>query len=321
LTASVIGRERELAAIEAVLGRAPGTPANLVFHGDPGIGKSVLLRSAVASAGAGGMRVLGGAGYESEAQLAFAGLHQLFAPVLGYLDGLEPVQRSALRRSLGMEDGPAPDRLTLSAATLAALALVAADGPVLIVVEDAHWVDEPTREIIMFVLLRMRPWDLRAVFTRRPLHDRERVLPEINMFPVGPLDAVASGRLLDATAPGLPGPARAQVLRHAAGNPLALVELPSAIGPMAAAGPDMLPAATPVRTRLESVYAARLAGLAEVTRERLLRVAVDGDALEHGAGGPNGLSAWPSTVATRGTGPRRTRWRIATQKASVRSRG
>ena len=287
----MIGREPELAAIEAVLGRAPGAPANLVFHGEPGIGKSVLLRTAIASAQAAGIRILGGVGYESEAQLTFAGLHQLFAPVLGYLDDLEPAQRSALRRALGMEEGPAPDRLTLSAATLAALALVAADGPVLIAVEDAHWVDEPTREIMMFVLLRMRPWDLRAVFTRRPLHDRERVLPEINMFQVGPLDAIASGQLLDATVPGLPGPARAQVLRYAAGNPLALVELPSAIGPSAAAGPDMLPAATPVRTRLESVYAARLAGLAEGTRDRLLSVAVDGDALEHGAGGPNVLSA------------------------------
>ena len=86
MAASVIGRERELAAIEAVLGRAPGTGSNLVFHGEPGIGKSVLLRTAVASAQAAGMRILGGAGYESEAQLTFAGLHQLFAPALGYLD-------------------------------------------------------------------------------------------------------------------------------------------------------------------------------------------------------------------------------------------
>src|SRR4051812_16872568 len=102
----IIGRARELAALEATIDRAPGAPPNLVLHGDPGVGKTVLLRAGVDHATRRGIRVLSCTGYETEAELAFSGLYQLFAPVMEYLDRVEPFHRSVIRRILGFEDGP-----------------------------------------------------------------------------------------------------------------------------------------------------------------------------------------------------------------------
>ncbi|MGW3352483.1 AAA family ATPase [Nonomuraea rubra] len=274
----IIGRERELAVLRQAIDRVPGVLPNVVLHGDPGVGKSVLLQAGMAYAAERGMRVVGGSGFESEAQLAFAGLHQLFAPVMEYLDRVEPFHRDVLRRVLGLQDGPAPDRLAISVASLAVLAAVAQDTPVLIAVEDAHWVDHPTREVMMFILMRLRPYDLRAIFARRPLTASERVTPGINMLEVGPLEEEAAGELLDLLHPGLPESVRLRVLSEAAGNPLALTELART-----SVGVELLPTGAPLRTRLETAFAGRVLELPPEIRTRLLVTALDGDRLEHRA--------------------------------------
>ncbi|GAA3573306.1 LuxR family transcriptional regulator [Nonomuraea rosea] len=274
----IIGRAGELAALRQAIDRAPGVLPNVVLHGDPGVGKSVLLQAAIAYARQRGIRVLGGSGFESEAQFAFAGLHQLFAPVLEYVDRVEPFHRDTLLRVLGMRDGPAPDRLAISVASLAVLAAVAEDGPVLIAVEDAHWVDHPTREVMMFVLLRLQPYDLRAVFARRPLTATERVTPGVHMLEAGPLGDEAAGQLLDLLHPGLPPSVRERVLAEAAGNPLAITELPQT-----SVGVELLPAGASLRTRLETGFAGRLLELPPRIRTTLLVAALDGDRLQHRA--------------------------------------
>ncbi|MFB4284954.1 AAA family ATPase [Nonomuraea sp. MTCD27] len=274
----IIGRERELAALRQAIDRAPGVLPNVVLHGDPGVGKSVLLQASIAYAGQRGMRVVGGSGFETEAQLAYAGLHQLFAPIMEYLDRVEPFHRDVLRRVLGLQDGPAPDRLAISVASLVVLATVAKDGPVLLAVEDAHWVDHPTREVMMFILMRLRPYDLRAVFARRPLTATERVTPGIHMLEVGPLDDEAAGQLLDLLHPNLPPPVRERVLAEAAGNPLAITELPQT-----SVGVELLPAGASLRTRLETGFASRLLELPPRIRTTLLVAALDGDRLHHRA--------------------------------------
>ncbi|GAA3047673.1 AAA ATPase domain-containing protein [Actinokineospora globicatena] len=279
----MIGRAAELAALRRVIDRDPGVEPNLVLHGDPGVGKTVLLRAGIEYAIERGVRVLGGSGYESEAQLAFAGLHQLFAPVLEYFDRVEPYHREVLRRVLGFEAGPVPDRLAISVASLAVLAAVAEDGPVLVAVEDAHWVDHPTREVMMFMLLRLRPYDLRAIFARRPLLSSERVTPNIHMYEVRPLADADAIDLLARSHPDLPVRARDQVLHYAAGNPLALVELPGVLGTDAATGLEMLPPGASTRTKLESTFAGRVRELDTDVRRTLLLTALDGDRLENRA--------------------------------------
>ncbi|GAA4955232.1 AAA family ATPase [Actinoplanes utahensis] len=278
---NLVGRERELDTLYAVIDRRPGTPSNLTLHGDPGIGKTVLLQAGIRYARERGIRVIGGSGFESEAKLAFAGLHQLFGPVPAYLDRLEPFHRSVLRRALGLDDGLPPDRLAVCAASLAAVTAIAADGPVLIAVEDAHWVDVPTREVMMFLLLRLSAIDVRAIFARRPLIASERVTPGVGMLEIRPLKPSAAAELLDLLHPGLPAPARERILRDAAGNPLALADLPHAFGTDAAVGLEMLPAAAPLRTRLEAGYAGRVTTLPAPIRTALLVSALDGDPLDH----------------------------------------
>ncbi|HEY5834048.1 helix-turn-helix transcriptional regulator [Streptomyces sp.] len=279
----IFGRSAELAALRRTIDRAPGAPGNLVLHGDPGVGKSVLLQAGIAYAREQGLRVIGGAGYESEAQLAFAGLHQLFAPVMRYLDAVEPYHRQVLRRVLGFEPGAVPDRLAIAVATLAAVAAVAEDGPVLIAVEDAHWVDVPTREVMMFLLMRLESYDIRAIFARRPLAATERVTPGINMVEVPPLDDLAAAELLGHLHPELPQHVRQRVMATSAGNPLALTELAAALGTDAATGLELLPDTAPLRTRLEGTYASRVLALPPEQRRCLLLTALDGDRLENRA--------------------------------------
>ncbi|MEV1005525.1 hypothetical protein AB0I79_62205, partial [Nonomuraea sp. NPDC050202] len=191
---------------------------------------------------------------------------------------MEPFHRNVLRRVLGLQGGPAPDRLAISVASLAVLAAVAQDGPVLIAVEDAHWVDHPTREVMMFILMRLKPYDLRATFARRPMTASERVTPGINMLEVGPLEEEAAGELLDLLHPGLPESVRLRVLSEAAGNPLALTELAQT-----SVGVELLPTDAPLRTRLETAFACRVLELPPQIRTTLLVTALDGDRLEHRA--------------------------------------
>ncbi|MGW1995035.1 AAA family ATPase [Embleya sp. NPDC001921] len=289
----IIGREQEMAAIRATVDRVPSAPLNLTLHGDPGVGKSVLLREAVAHARQQGMRVLGGTGYETEAQMAWAGLHQLFAPVLGHFDRIEPFHRDTLLRVMGFQDGPTPDRLAVSIASLSVMAAVAEDGPVLIAVEDAHWVDHPTREVMMFLILRLEQYDIRALFARRPLTATERVSPGIGMLEVQPLAHDAAHELLGELHPDLPPAVRDRVLADAAGNPLAIAELPHAFGTEAADSLDLLPSGAPLRSRLETGYASRALTLPAPQRAALLRTALDGDGLENATDlrRPSGLTA------------------------------
>jgi len=273
----ISGRVLELATVEAAINRAPGSVPSLVLHGDLGIGKSALLQAGVAYAQQRGNRVLSATGYEDESQLAFAGLHQLFAPVMPYLDRTEPFHQEVLRRVLRYEPGPRPERFAVSAASLALVQAVAADGPVLIAVEDAHWMDQETREVLLFIMLRLRPEGAVSAILAQPLLTAaERRTRGLTTLELGPLsDADSEGLLLD-RCPDLPAGLRQRVLLEAAGNPLALTELPAVLAG-AAGAPDLVPGRLPLRTRLETDYAAVVRALPDVTRLALLGIALDAE--------------------------------------------
>ena len=223
----LVGRDPEIAAVELLLARIGDGGGSLLVLGDPGIGKSALAAVAAARAAGRGMRVLTCAGVPGEAHLSFAGLHQLLRPVLAGAGGLPRGQRDALLTALGAGDGVAPAMPLVGLAALELLAAGAGRAPVLVVAEDVHWLDSSTCEVLAFVSRRLGADPIGLVGTAREaeLEDNPLAGAGLAELRLGPLDPAAAAALLDAHAV-LDPVVRQRVLEQAAGNPLALVELP-----------------------------------------------------------------------------------------------
>lgn len=147
------GRETERARLAALLaGARGGTAGALLIRGEPGVGKSALLQDLFENAE--GMRVLRVRGLESEAPLAFAGLHQLLRPLLPLLELLPVPQARALRVAFGQQDHPAEEPFLVALATLAMLSEAAETGPVLCLVDDAHRLDAASADALLFAARR-----------------------------------------------------------------------------------------------------------------------------------------------------------------------
>jgi predicted ATPase len=273
-TLALHARESELASIDALIANAGDGGGVLVVRGEAGIGKSTLLAAARGRAGGAGMFVLSAVGVQSEAHLPFAGLHQLLQPLLGDLGALPGPHRTALEAAFGMTDGAAPNPFLIALATLELLGEAAARSPLLVVAEDAHWLDQPTSDVLSFVARRVNLEPIVLLFAVRddvPNPFEAADLPELRLEP---LDRPAAAELLDAHAPDLAPPIRERLLYEAAGNPLALVELPAALESQLEES-SVLPEHLPLSARLERAFAARLPELPETSRALLLAAAAD----------------------------------------------
>ena len=209
----------------------------------------------------------------SEAQLAFAGLHQLLLPLLGGLDLLPDPQRRALETAFGIAEGDAPDLFLIGLATLGLVAERAAETPLLFVVEDAHWLDRPSSEVLEFVARRVESDPAVLLFAVRegvPSCFDDADLPEL---PLAGLDQDASNALLDLAAATLPADLRRRILEEAAGNPLALIELPAAAAELGTGAPQSGP--LPLTARLEQAFTSRLTTLGADVQRLLLLAALD----------------------------------------------
>lgn len=268
----LIGRVDEERLLDSLLDEVTIHGRALVLRGEPGIGKSRLLAEAARQARERGMAVLTAAGVQSEAHLPFAGLHQLLRPVRGRAVELPAVQRAALDAAFGLADEVAPEHFRIAMAVLDLVSEVATDAPLLLVVEDAQWLDRPTLEVLAFVARRIESDPiilLAAVRDGYPLVLDDARLPELRL---GGLDEAAARALLDATAPQLPPGARTRVLSEAAGNPLALLELPAVVG--RDDDEQWVTGGLPLTERLERAFADRVSDLPDATRLLLLVAAL-----------------------------------------------
>src|SRR5436305_449979 len=160
------GRRSEREVLDRRLQRVRvGESAVLVVRGEAGVGKTVLLEYVAERAL--GCRIVRVAGVESEMELAFAGLHQLCAPMLDGLDGLPGPQRDALRVALGLHDGAPPDRFRVALAVLTLLAEAAEEQPLVCLVDDAQWLDGASRQALAVVARRLLAERIGMVFTVR----------------------------------------------------------------------------------------------------------------------------------------------------------
>jgi DNA-binding CsgD family transcriptional regulator len=278
-TAPLFGREEERRLLASLLDEIATRGQALVLRGEPGIGKSRLLFEAVRQARERGMTVLTATGVQSEAKLPFAGLHQLLRPVRARAVALPGIQREALDAAFGLVADVAPEPYRIAMAALDLISEVATDGPVLLIVEDAHWLDRSSAEVLAFIARRIESDPVVLLAAARdgyPAGLSDAGLPEHR---IAGLDDATSGALLDAVAPRLALATRSHVLHEAAGNPLALLELPAVVG--RSDGGDSPPSSVPLTERLERAFAGRVLDLPDATRLALLAAALsDEDAVD-----------------------------------------
>jgi len=273
----LLGRESERGVLDRLLVAARGGHGDaIVLLGEPGIGKTALIEQAVASAQ--DFRVLRTAGQEGEMELAFAALQRLCAPGLDRLQRLPEPQRDALGVVFGLRTGDRPDRLLVALAVLTLLSELAAERPLLCVVDDAQWLDRASAQAVAFAARRLATEPVAFVFGARELPDEVRGLPEVFVEGLGDGDARA---LFGSVFPyRLDTPVLDRIVAETHGNPLALLELPRGLSPAQLAGGFGLPVSVPLAGRIEESFRRRLAGLPSPSRRLVLVAAADptGDA-------------------------------------------
>ncbi len=234
---AVIGREEELAAIEEFLDRVPVGPTALVLSGEAGIGKTILWETGDEHARERFGRVLSCRGVEAEASLSYAGLSDLLSDVLeDVVPSLVPPRRQALEVALLLAQ-PAeapPDPHAIGLAVLDAFRALAAQGPMLVALDDAQWLDPPSAAVLQIALRRLREEPIGLLATIRLGPDVDAAVELENAFPesrlvelsVGPLSLAAVHRLLS-TRLGLEltRPELTRVHEATAGNPFFALEL------------------------------------------------------------------------------------------------
>jgi DNA-binding CsgD family transcriptional regulator len=254
--------------IDAV--RAGGSRV-LVVRGEPGVGKSALLEYLAGHAS--GCRVVRAAGVQSEMELAFAGLHQLLAPMLDRAGRLPGPQREALRTAFGVSAGPVPDRFLVGLAVLGLVSEVASERPLVCVVDDEQWLDRASAQALGFAARRLAAEPVGLVFAARVAGAELAGLPELAVEGLWEDDARA---LLDSALTGsLDARVRDQIVAETRGNPLALLELPRGLSPAELAGGFGLPGAVSLPGRIEDSFRRQLEGLPEQTRRLLALAAAD----------------------------------------------
>ncbi|WP_220451323.1 AAA family ATPase [Nocardioides dongkuii] len=279
----LLGRRAECAAVDDLLSQArAGQSGAFVVRGVAGIGKTALLEYARGAAHASGFRVASSVGVESETHFAFAGLHQLCAPLMDRVGALPDPQQTALGVAFGQQSGAAPDRFLVGLAALNLLAEVAEEGPLLCLVDDAQWLDEASAQVLTFVARRVAAEPMALVFALRDPTERDvRAFDDIPDVCLGGLDETDARALLaQAVATPLDHGSRDRVLAEARGNPLALLELSRTAPSAWLAGGFELPEVPGIPHAIEVSFRRRAEGMPAQTQLLLLVAAVDpsGDA-------------------------------------------
>jgi len=257
--------DRFVADVRAGEGRA------LVVRGEPGVGKTALLDYMAWRAS--GCLVVRAAGVQSEMELAFAGLHQLCAPMLGHAHSLPVPQREALRTALGLSSGPVPERFLVGLALLGLLSETAGERPLVCVVDDQQWLDDASAQALGFAARRLAADPVGLVFAAREPGKDVAGLPELVVEGLAEEDA---RDLLSSVLTGpLDAQVRDQIIADTNGNPLALLELPAGLTSAQLAGGFGFSSAVSLDGRIQESFARQLEALPAQTRRLVQLAAAD----------------------------------------------
>lgn len=271
----LVGRDHEQQVVHELLDAARGgRSAVLVVRGEPGIGKTALL--GYAEERADGMTVLRSVGIEAEHELPFAGLHQLMLPCLDLMDRLPAPQAAALQGAFGLGFEQVQNPFLVALGLLSLLAEGCERCPLLCLVDDAHWLDRPSQQALVFAARRLVAEPVAVLVAARSGELHEFRAEGLQQLELRGLDDAAAGELLRSR---LERPAAGDVLSMllsaARGNPLALVELPAGLSDRQLQGTEPIVGPPPARGAVEESFRARVTALPENSRRALLIAAAD----------------------------------------------
>jgi DNA-binding CsgD family transcriptional regulator len=270
----LLDRRAERAAIDRVLDAVRSDlSGTLVLRGGPGVGKSTLLQYAVAAAP--DLRVCAIAGVESEISMEFGGLHQLLVPCLPQLDDLPPPQRGALRVAFGQEAGPPPERFLVGLAVLTLLSRAAEAQPLLCIVDDAHWLDPESAQVLGFVARRLYA-DRVGLIAAVGEPASQEVFEQLPTISVDGLPDAEARELLGSVVGGtLSAQAVDRILADTRNNPLALVELGTQYTADQLSGRAARPEPLPLGQRLQEHFLRQVQSLPPDAQAFALLAAAD----------------------------------------------
>ncbi|MFD8478002.1 ATP-binding protein [Kitasatospora sp. NPDC059673] len=270
----LVGRQRETELLTTALVQAEedGSGSTVLLRGEAGVGKSTLLAWAERKARERGFTVLRAVGAEAETDFAFGALHQVFWALLQHSTVLTEHQREALESAFGVRSGT-PSGFAVGAAALTLLDEAARTAPVLLVLDDLHWLDSSSATVFAFLHRRASCLPVVMVTAGRP-GGRSGQIWSAEAVDVGALPEADAAALLDSRRPDLAATTRDRVLAEAAGNPLALVELPGQLAAAQQRGLAPLPERLPLGRKLERIFAERLGELPPEAGRLLLMAAL-----------------------------------------------
>ena len=250
----LVGRSGDCEALdELVEGIRQGLSRSLVILGEPGVGKTRLLEYAVQASS--GVRTVRVAGLESELRLGFAALHRMLVPFLDRVGLLPARQREALDSAFGLAAGPPADRFMIGMSVLTLVAEIAAEQPLIWLIDDAHWLDRESLEVLGFVGRRLHADSTGLLFCAREASPGLTALDGLPTRHLSGLEPAAARALLAATVSGpLNARVAARIINETVGNPLALREMAVHLTPDQLAGRSPLPPRLPVGRRLQEHF-------------------------------------------------------------------
>ncbi|TYK53026.1 helix-turn-helix transcriptional regulator [Actinomadura decatromicini] len=284
MDASLIGREFDLARCADFLAEVSSVGGALVVLGDPGVGKTALLTQAARSAKDAGMSVLRAAGTQYRAEAGYGALRRLLAstpltgaahsPALAAALSATGVSTAAPVVNASRDGGRGHE--SVADAVVSLMVGLGDRRAALLVVDDAQWLDAASADVLAEVARRLPGTGAGMLVAAGAGEESFFNYNGLPLHEVGPLSETASEALLIERFPALAPQVRRRLMADAEGNPLALLELPTALTDSQRTASQVMPRHLPLTQRLLAAFASRIRHLPAVTRYLLLVAALEG---------------------------------------------